>query len=510
MYVVFARKYRPQRFEDLVGQDHIARALQNAIRTERVAHAYLFCGSRGVGKTTTARLLAKGLNCKEGPTPEPCCECESCRRIAVGEDMDVLEIDGASTRGIDAVRELRQNVRLIPAHSRFKVYYIDEVHMLTPEAFNALLKTLEEPPSHVKFIFSTTDPQRIPETVRSRCQRFDFRRVSDADMVERLQRICEQEGLEVEEGGLAAIARAARGSLRDSLGALDQVAALGETAALADVLTVLGAVDRTVLVEIVDALAAEDTAGALRAVHRVLFEGTDVEDFADQLCQHLRDVLVAGYCRADDPMLAGAFADAETLERQSKALTADQLTYMIQVLREARQRARRDTTGRLALELAVIKISRLSELVRIEDALGDLDNAGGNPGPKAATVRPHARKPGPAPAPGNDAAVGAIRTMRNRVAQLRRTGAAPAGAPQAVAERTPPPEGVSDTTWRKLTACADDPKTARDMRERKALMDAFAEGDRVLGLEPVRLERRDERELETGPAEETLDAEESD
>ncbi|MHC4789184.1 MAG: DNA polymerase III subunit gamma/tau, partial [Planctomycetota bacterium] len=194
MYVVFARKYRPQRFEGVVGQEHITRTLQNAVRRGRVAHAYLFCGSRGVGKTTVARILAKALNCAEGPTPEPCCECEACRRIATGDDMDVMEIDGASNRGIDQVRDLRQNVRLVPAHSRFKIYYIDEVHMLTGEAFNALLKTLEEPPRHVKFIFSTTDPQRLPETVKSRCQRFDFHRIPDAGIIGLLEQVCEAEG----------------------------------------------------------------------------------------------------------------------------------------------------------------------------------------------------------------------------------------------------------------------------------------------------------------------------
>ncbi len=188
MYVVFARKYRPERFEDVVGQQHVTRTLQNAVRSGRVAHAYLFSGSRGVGKTTVARILAKALNCADGPTPEPCGECDSCRRIATGDDLDVMEIDGASNRGIDQVRDLRQNVGLAPAHSRYKIYYIDEVHMLTEPAFNALLKTLEEPPQHVKFIFSTTDPQKLPETVKSRCQRFDFRRIADAEIVAWLRR----------------------------------------------------------------------------------------------------------------------------------------------------------------------------------------------------------------------------------------------------------------------------------------------------------------------------------
>ncbi|MCK4375244.1 MAG: DNA polymerase III subunit gamma/tau, partial [Candidatus Brocadiae bacterium] len=230
----------------------------NAIKANRVAHAYLFCGSRGVGKTTVARILAKALNCKDGPTPEPCCQCDACRRIATGDDLDVMEIDGASNRGIDEVRELRQNVRLSPSHSRFKVYYIDEVHMLTEPAFNALLKTLEEPPAHVKFIFSTTDPQKLPETVKSRCQRFDFRRISDEGIVRMLGEVCGREGLQAEEGVAAVIARAARGSMRDALGTLDQLAAFGDELRMSDVLAVLGAVDRRVLAQIVDALAQED------------------------------------------------------------------------------------------------------------------------------------------------------------------------------------------------------------------------------------------------------------
>jgi len=314
MYVVFARKYRPQTFGDVVGQQHIALTLQNAVRNDRVAHAYLFCGSRGVGKTTVARILAKALNCEKGPTPDPCCQCDACLRIATGDDIDVLEIDGASSRGIDEVRELRQSVRLAPARSRHRIFYIDEVHMLTGPAFNALLKTLEEPPPHVKFMFSTTDPQKMPETVKSRCQRFDFRRIGDADIIDWLDGICEKEGLKVEDGGLAAIARSARGGMRDALGSLDQLASFGSEIALKDVLAVLGAVDASALVRVVDALAAEDTGEALHAVHDVLFAGTDVTDFADQLSLYLRDVLVAGCCGAGDSLLGGATAGSVMLK----------------------------------------------------------------------------------------------------------------------------------------------------------------------------------------------------
>ncbi len=501
MYVVFARKYRPQRFEDVVGQEHIARTLRNAVRTGRVAHAYLFCGSRGVGKTTVARILAKALNCKDGPTPEPCGACESCRRIATGDDLDVMEIDGASNRGIDEVRDLRQNARLAPAHSRFKVYYIDEVHMLSDPAFNALLKTLEEPPSHVKFIFSTTDPQKLPETVKSRCQRFDFRRISDADIIGHLQAVCQKEGLHVEEGVLGVMARAARGSMRDALSTLDQLAAFGDSIRMEDTLAVLGAVDRRVLAHIVDALAQEQTAEALSAVHEALFGGTDVEDLADQVSQYLRDLLVASYCGAGDPMLAGAAADAETLKRQAGLFSPDQLTYMIQLLREAKLRARRDTTGRIALELAVVKMSRLSELASVQEALSGLPGPGGPrqaaagapaaAAPAAAAAA--AQEPGPSP-------VGVLRRMGDR---LKRDARKPPAAP----ERPGPPEGVSEEKYRRILASADNPDAAREALQEEPLMRAFIEADKRLGLEPVRLQRnvvpqQQEEPDEEEPAEE--------
>jgi DNA polymerase-3 subunit gamma/tau len=421
MYVVFARKYRPNTFEEVVGQEHITSTLQNAVRTGRVAHAYLFCGSRGVGKTTVARLLARALNCKDGPTPAPCGQCDSCRRIASGDDMDVMEIDGASNRGIDEVRDLRRNVRLAPAHSRFKIYYIDEVHMLTGEAFNALLKTLEEPPSHVKFIFSTTDPQKLPETVRSRCQRFDFRRIPDAGIVHMLGQICTQEGLELEEGVAAVIASAARGGMRDALGTLDQLAAFGEKATMEDVLSVLGAVDRRVLARIVDAVAREDPGAALREAHAVLFGGTDPEDFADQLSEYLRDLLVASYCGTDDPMLAGAMVSRETLAAQAEMFNPDQLTYMIQLLREAKLRARRDTTGRIALELALIKMGRLSELESLQDALDQL--AGLSPGARGApAARPGNPGQGASPPSGTAPPSPTAGTAISRMKEVARRG----------------------------------------------------------------------------------------
>jgi len=477
MYVVFARKYRPRRFEDVVGQEPVTATLQNAVKTGRVAQAYLFCGSRGVGKTSVARILAMALNCKDGPTPQPCGECESCRRIAAGDDVDVMEIDGASNRGIDEVRALRQNVRLAPARGRFKVYYIDEVHMLTEPAFNALLKTLEEPPAHVKFIFSTTDPQKLPETVTSRCQRFSFRRIADADIAATLQKICRDEGLQVEPGALAVVARAARGSMRDAQGTLDQLVAFGGAVRTQDVLSVLGAVDREALARMVDAFAREDPAAALRELHELLFGGTAPEDVADQLGQYLRDLLVAAYCGADDPMLAGAVADPETLKAQADLFSADQLTYMLQLLREAKLRARRDTTGRIALELAAIKMARLSDLVPLTEALESLSGGGGAPVGPAPSTQARAAEPA-----SNAVAAASLERIK---AQLKKGGRPKNSAPRAEGI----PEGMPEAKYRQLVDGAEGPEAAREAMADGALRAAFVEGDKALGLNPMRLER---------------------
>jgi len=484
MYLVLARKYRPQRFEEIVGQEHVSSTLQNAVRNGRVAHAYLFCGSRGVGKTTMARVLAKALNCREGPTDRPCCRCEACRRIAGGDFIDVIEIDGASNRGINEIRELRQNVQYMPAESRFKIYYIDEVHMLTTEAFNALLKTLEEPPGHVKFIFSTTDPQQLPDTVKSRCQRFDFRRISDARIATHLQYICEQEGIELEGGALPVIARAARGSVRDAIGTLDQVAAFGEggsgAVALADVLRIMGAVQQATLQEIVDALAVEDTGKALTEVHDLLFGGTDVLDLADQLSQYLRDLLVAHYCDPQDTILAGAAADSATLERQAELFSPNQLCYMIQLLREAKLRARRDTTGRIALEMAVIKMSRLSELTDLEEALQTL--------PAGTGAETQGRTETGASTTGGDnpAGAGVLRRLKGKLTNSPRT--AEVEVPPA---REKAPEGVASAKYRQMQKVAEDRTVVKELEQDHSLLSAFSTADKVLGLHPVRVSRRE-------------------
>ncbi len=532
MYLVFARKYRPESFGDVVGQSHVARTLQNAVRNNRVHHAYLFCGSRGIGKTSMARILASALNCEHGPTPEPCGECESCQRIATGDDMDVMEIDGASNRGIDEIRELRQNVKLSPSHSRYKIYYVDEVHMLTRQAFNALLKTLEEPPEHVKFIFSTTDPQQLPDTVKSRCQRFDFRRISDAEIVQHLSDICSKEGLETDQGALQAVARAARGSMRDAVGTLDQVVAFGgDRLELDDVLTVLGAARTQSLSAIVDALAENDTGGALEKVQEVLFSGVDLLDFTDQLSEYIRDLLVASHCPPDHDLLAGAVADADTLQRQAGNFAQEQLIYMLQVIREAKLRARRDTTGRLALEIAVAKLSQLDDLATIEEALKSLDQApaqqpdrpspaGGSAssggGSRSAGSRKSSSGQNNRPTQSSstkqdskstqdsDAGSGRgsraqklMKRIKNRevagkkkVSKTRSSDETPATSEEAT------PQDMGGTKLRRIQSVAETPSVAAKASEDEPLMRAFKEADARFGLEPVTLKRRKKTQQE--------------
>ena len=292
-YTVVARRYRPQQFADLIGQEHVASALVNALQSNRVAHAYLFTGARGVGKTSAARILAKALNCVKGPTPTPCDECDSCKAVAVGEDMDVVEIDGASNRGIDDARGLRQNIAFRPTRSRFKIYIIDEVHMLTKEAFNALLKTLEEPPEHVKFIFATTEVQKIPITILSRCQRFDFANVGPGKIFDQLKRIVAKEGRQADDEALKLIARRAGGSMRDSQSLLDQLLA-SSTGKLTveQVNAVLGTAGDERVTELASAILARDAKTALDLIAVWVEQGLQISELVDQLVAYWRALML--------------------------------------------------------------------------------------------------------------------------------------------------------------------------------------------------------------------------
>jgi DNA polymerase-3 subunit gamma/tau len=292
-YQVLARRWRPQKFEDVVGQDHVVRTLQNAISSGRIAHAYLFTGVRGVGKTSIARILAKALNCEKGPTPTPDNSCSICNEITAGTSVDVLEIDGASNTGVDDVRELRENVRYMPQSSRYKIYIIDEVHMLSNAAFNALLKTLEEPPPHIIFIFATTEPQKIPATILSRCQRFDFKRIPREKILESLKQISISEGVTIEESDLRLIAREAEGSMRDALSLLDQVISFaGKMVPKGEVQKALGIIDRTWVTEMAQGIIDRDSARALEVLAKGYEHGYDLKQMLKDLIAHFRNMAI--------------------------------------------------------------------------------------------------------------------------------------------------------------------------------------------------------------------------
>jgi DNA polymerase-3 subunit gamma/tau len=369
-YEVLARKYRPQTFAGLTGQEHVSRTLQNAIDTGRVAHAFLFTGARGVGKTSTARILAKALNCEQGVSLEPCNACPHCKEITDGSSTDVFEIDGASNTGVDDIRELRDNSRYLPSHSRYKIYIIDEVHMLSTNAFNALLKTLEEPPPHVKFIFATTEPHKLPITILSRCQRFDFRRVPLIKMVGRLREIADQEGIAISDAALALIARKGDGSMRDSITCFDQVLAFcGNTVADEDVATLVGVVDRRLLAELSSAVFAGNTQGALEGVRRVDAFGYNVRQFTQELISHFRNLLIIRSVPKPGEILDLAEAELEELKQQAGEQSAADIQRRLTLLVKAEGEMAHASFPRLLLEMALLKMANLQPVLPIQQLL---------------------------------------------------------------------------------------------------------------------------------------------
>ncbi len=373
-YLVLARKWRPQIFEEVVGQRPITQALQNAVATQRVAHAYLFAGPRGVGKTSVARILAKALNCQEGPTARPCDHCSFCKEIREGISVDVLEIDGASNRGINEIRELRENVKYLPSKNKYKVYIIDEVHMLTTEAFNALLKTLEEPPPHVVFVFATTEPRKIPLTILSRCQRYNFKRIPLAFILEQLRKIATQEGMEISEQSLHLIARAAEGSMRDGQGLLDQVVSFcGQKVSDEKVIEVLGVIDRKILHEAVQALADGDKARLLQIVEEVHNFGYDLKEFCQELARLGRDLLVLKVF----PRVSAESArlidlpeeEVRDLALQTEKLSLEEIHSLFRSLMTAHDEAARSTFPRLVLEMTLTRLARRRPILSVEEVL---------------------------------------------------------------------------------------------------------------------------------------------
>lgn len=372
-YQVLARKWRPQAFEDVVGQEHITRTLQNAISTNRLAHAFLFSGPRGVGKTTTARILAKALNCKEGPTPRPCGKCDSCREIAAGSSVDVIEIDGASNRGIEHIRELREAVHYAPAAGKYKVYVIDEVHMLTNEAFNALLKTLEEPPPHVIFIFATTEPQKIPATIHSRCQRYGFKRISIQDLTRKLGEIARTEGIEISPAGLAMIARAAEGSMRDCQSLLDQaVSYSGLSVKDDDLRTVLGIVSLQSLLSFTDALLKRDAAGLLLQVDLLIEQGQDIRQFLQGITEHLRNLLVAKTAQEPEKIIELPPDDISLIKKQAESVETERLLMLFDSLSKTLDDMKKSHQQRFILEAGLVKACSIKPLKPLSEVMAHL------------------------------------------------------------------------------------------------------------------------------------------
>ncbi|MBK5273672.1 MAG: DNA polymerase III subunit gamma/tau [Desulfuromonadales bacterium] len=372
-YEVLARKYRPQTFSELTGQEHVSRTLQNAIDSGRVAHAFLFSGARGVGKTSTARILAKTLNCEQGVSHEPCNVCPICREITKGTSTDVFEIDGASNNGVDDVRDLRDSIKYLPSHSRYKIIIIDEVHMLSTNAFNALLKTLEEPPEHVKFIFATTEPHKLPVTILSRCQRFDFKRVPVAKIIIRLREIADKEQVIISDSALALIARKGDGSMRDSLTAFDQVLAFCDSSVTdEDVVTLIGAVDPRLLADISAAVFSGDTQAVLAGIKKADMVGYNMRQFCQDLIEHFRNLLVIRSVKKPEEILDLADTELEELRRQAAGCSPQDIQRRLTLLIKGDAEMAFASFPRLILEMALLKAALLVPVIPINDLLEKL------------------------------------------------------------------------------------------------------------------------------------------
>jgi DNA polymerase-3 subunit gamma/tau len=408
-YLVVARRYRPQTFQELIGQEPIVRALTSAIETQRVGHAYLFTGARGVGKTSAARILAKALNCHTGPSVQPCCACDICRSISAGEDVDVLEIDGASNRGIDEIRLLRQNVNVRPSRARFKIYIIDEVHMLTKEAFNALLKTLEEPPPHVKFIFATTEPAKIPTTILSRCQRFDFAGVDATQIRQRLQQIAKAEGIEADEEALEILARRAEGSLRDSQSLLEQILSFGGDRITTDVVqSLLGIAPLSRIRDMASSVAAGNAAAALQELDDAIAGGCDAEQVVEQLLGYFRDIMVAAVGCDADQFRTLSRSEAGEIDNLARRMGVEKSLAAVQILQQTLGQFRATVQGRILVEASLVRLAHLDAIDDLPALIAEL-RCDGAP-PERTTSAGHSATTGPQPPPAGGKKNGPITT----------------------------------------------------------------------------------------------------
>jgi DNA polymerase-3 subunit gamma/tau len=380
-YTVLARRYRSGTFDEVIGQDHIAQTLKKAITSGRVAHAYLFCGTRGTGKTSTARILAKALNCSnaKGPTTEPCGKCDSCLAIARGDDIDVIEIDAASNTGVDNIREVIENAQYRPARSRFKVYIIDEVHMLSKNAFNALLKTLEEPPEHVKFILATTEPEKVLPTILSRCQRYDFRNIPTREIAEHLKEICQKEKIKADEDALLLVAKAGAGSMRDALSLLDRLLSVGEKHLTGDMVEqMLGLPKAQLLFDLGNAIGSGDVKAALGQLNAILQSGLSVDSLIAALVDHLRNLLILRTCGPDSTLVEVPGVAMDDLVAQANQFDPVALTQDITILEELRRNIRQSQAGRALLDATLVRMTLADQFSSISDLLGRMDGGGGS------------------------------------------------------------------------------------------------------------------------------------
>lgn len=374
-YLVLARKYRPQTFDQVIEQAHITRTLTNAIAADRVAHAILFSGPRGTGKTTVARILAKAMNCEQGPTAVPCNVCRSCEEITGGHGVDVFEIDGASNNSVDQVRELRENIKYMPAHSALKIYIIDEVHMLSMAAFNALLKTLEEPPAHVLFMFATTEPHKIPITILSRCQRHDFRRINLDAITKHLAWICRQEGFEIGDQSLGLIAREAGGSMRDALSLLDQIMTCTQGSLTHEqVLDLLGVIDRKLIYDLAAAILKADIPAVLDVLDDIYDRGHDMKKLYADLLEHFRNLLVAALGRKVDKLIDLPAGEIAQLVKQAKQISAAAINQTFDLLFREEAAVRLSPQPKLALEMALIRLLQAGPVLPIDILIDKLDD----------------------------------------------------------------------------------------------------------------------------------------
>ncbi|BFU95021.1 MAG: DNA polymerase III, gamma and tau subunits [Nitrospira sp.] len=459
-YQVSARKYRPGTFDDVIGQPHVVQTLMNAIESKRVAQAYLFSGTRGVGKTTVARILAKALNCERGPTGSPCAVCVNCVEIAQGNSVDVIEIDGASNTGVDDVREIRENVKFAPFRGQYRIYIVDEVHMLSNSAFNALLKTLEEPPEHVVFIFATTEIHKIPATILSRCQHYNFRRIARTEIVERLRHVAAQDGITIEDRSLAALARASEGSMRDALSLLDQAMAFGgKTVVHADLELLLGAVPQELVRAMIQALIAQDSAAALHVLSTLLERGHDLRAYCAEIVEYLRNMLVVSVTAPHEwPRLIEASSeDLAQFASDKGSFSPDQLQQLFAIFTQAEDSLRSSAHPRFVLETASVKATRL---LRKGEASAGQPARPLAPERPSVPAAPRAEKgPGPEPhtAPVSSPALQVSAASKASAAQdpsastAARTGTSSARSPaEAAASGSPPSGGAVTLKWEQF------------------------------------------------------------